>query len=66
MVKINENECIGCALCEAICNSVFEMGKDGKAKIKKGGDKNAECIKEAIDSCPVSCISKWYLFNNKV
>lgn len=59
MVKINKNKCIGCGSCAAICSEVFDMGKDGKAQIKKGKEKSAIlCVKEAIDSCPVEAISK--------
>jgi ferredoxin len=57
MVKINEDTCIGCGLCEAICGEVFEVNSKGKAAIKKNA-KDAPCIKEAIDSCPVNSISK--------
>ena len=56
MVKINKGKCIGCGTCAAVCGEVFEMTDDGKAKVKSS--KNAPCIKEAIDSCPVDAISK--------
>jgi ferredoxin len=60
MVKIDKNKCIGCGACSATCPQVFEMGDDGKAHVKAGADlkKNAKCIKEAIESCPVDAISK--------
>ncbi len=33
----DESKCIGCGACVDICpNSVFEMGDDGKAKVKNG------------------------------
>jgi len=57
MVKIDEEACIGCGLCEAICGDVFELNKEGKAVIKKNTKKDSSCIKEAIDSCPVNCIN---------
>lgn len=56
MVKINKAECIGCGLCASICEEVFEM-KDGKAYVKADCKKNAKCIKDAIESCPVNAIS---------
>ena len=56
MIKVDKEKCIGCWLCPNICEEVFEMGSDGKAKVK--AQKNLPCVKEAIDSCPVEAISK--------
>jgi ferredoxin len=55
MVKIDSKICIGCGACVSICPKVFEM-KSGKARVKT--QKNENCIKEAIQSCPVSAISE--------
>lgn len=59
MVKVDQNTCIGCGLCASICSGVFEIKDDGKSHVKVGADlkKNAKCVKEAIDSCPVNAIS---------
>ncbi len=54
MVSVNKEKCIGCGACAAACGEVFEM-KDGKAHVKAG--KNAPCIKEAVEACPVNAIS---------
>ena len=56
MVKIDKKKCIGCGACVAVCQEVFEMTDDGKAKVK--AQKNASCIKEAVESCPVDAINK--------
>lgn len=56
MVKVNKEKCIGCGTCVAICDEVFEM-KDNKAQVKKDAKKDSECIKKAIDACPVEAIS---------
>ena len=53
MVSVDKNTCIGCGACAANCPDGFEMGDDGKAKVK---DPEAKCIKEAIDACPVDAI----------
>lgn len=60
MVKVDKKKCIGCGACAATCPQVFELEVDGKAHVKPGADlkKNAKCIKEAIDNCPVQAISK--------
>ena len=55
-MKIDKKKCIGCGTCVAVCSEAFEMTDDNKAKIKSA--KNASCIKEAIDSCPVDAIIK--------
>lgn len=57
-VYIDEDECIGCGSCEDICPEVFKLDSDSeKAKVIKqeGGPENL--IEEAINTCPVSCIS---------
>lgn len=58
-IKIDKEKCLGCGVCINLCPEVFEL-KDGKSKIKEKVDleKNKDCIKEAIDSCPVSAIIK--------
>ncbi len=53
MVSINKEKCIGCGLCVSICSEGFELGDDGKAKIK---NKNAKCIQETKNQCPVNAI----------
>lgn len=56
MVKVDKESCIGCGLCASVCDEVFEMSSDGKAKVK--AQKNLPCVKEAIQSCPVDAISE--------
>ena len=56
MVKVNQKKCIGCGLCASICGEVFEMDKNGKAKVK--AQKKTSCVEEAIKSCPVQAIDK--------
>lgn len=55
-IKIDKTKCIGCGTCPALCEEVFEMGDDWKAKIKDGANLNAPCIKDAKDACPVEAI----------
>ena len=60
MLRVNKEKCIGCGLCTTICPDVFEMTDDGKSSIKEGADleKNKDCVKEAIDSCPAGAIEE--------
>ena len=56
MVSVNQQTCIGCGNCEAVCSKVFEL-KEGKSYVKKGQEKSKlPCVKEAIDSCPTDSI----------
>lgn len=67
-LSINTEKCIGCGSCASVCPSVFELGSDNKVHFSGNGEsKNGkeekeieeiECIKEAIDICPVQAIEK--------
>ena len=53
MVKINQNKCIGCGICQSVCPEGFEI-IEGKARIK---DDKAACIQQAIEACPRNVIT---------
>lgn len=63
VIKHDRDNCIGCGACVGLCPDFWDMGSDGKAKLK--GAKNNELEikdadlalnKEAADSCPVNVI----------
>ena len=56
MVFVDKEACIGCGSCAAICEEVFEMTDEGKAKVIS--QKDSPCINEAIEACPVDAIKK--------
>ena len=56
VVKVDKKKCIGCGLCVSIAPEVFELGSDGKARVKNPDACNKEC-REAADSCPANAIS---------
>ena len=56
-IKIDQETCIGCGSCQAVCPDVFEMkGDDNKAYVKENEVDKVECVQEAIDICPVQAI----------
>jgi ferredoxin len=54
MIKIDQNLCIGCGACEAICPDNFKIDESGKAQVV--GEGEADCAKMAAESCPVQAI----------
>ena len=48
--------CVSCGACQNVCPKVFKV--NGKSQVIEGVDldKNAKCIKEAVDICPVQVI----------
>jgi len=57
-VNVNKEKCIGCGYCVSVCEEVFELGEDGKSRVKEGVDftQYKEKIKEAKEGCPVGAI----------
>lgn len=66
-IKIDQETCIGCGVCESTCPEVFELNAQVKSTVVEkyrtdGEDKgevpdDIECVEEAEDSCPVDAIS---------
>ena len=59
-VKIDEELCTGCGLCEETCPDIFKMDedKDIAVIIKTDYDEyDEECIQEAVESCPSEAIT---------
>jgi ferredoxin len=57
-VVIDTDECTGCETCVELCPEVFAFNEDQeKAEVimPEGGPE--DCIEDAIESCPVECIS---------
>jgi ferredoxin len=58
MIKVNQETCIGCGMCEAKCECIFEI-KDGKSQVKSQNKAECDCdIKDAIETCPVDAITE--------
>ncbi len=55
-VTIDEEECIGCGTCEEICPQVFRLDEETEKAKVISQDGPEDLIREAMDSCPSSCI----------
>lgn len=56
-IEIDQDACMGCEACVETCPEVFELNADGKAQVKDP-DSDADCVDEAIDSCPAEAIAR--------
>jgi len=56
--KVDPELCIGCAVCEAMCDAVFEMEDDvAKVKVDTVPSEAEDDCREAADACPVDAIA---------
>jgi ferredoxin len=53
---IDKNECISCGLCVEMVPEVFKLDDDDLAEVFDPEGASEDKIREAVDSCPVSCI----------
>ncbi len=57
-VFVDEQTCIGCRNCVAVSPQTFAMEDEfGRARAEKQGVDSQANLQEAIDTCPVDCIS---------
>ncbi len=54
---IDQDICIGCELCVGTAPEVFRMTDGNIAEVFDPFGASEELIQEAIDCCPVNCIS---------
>ena len=56
--RVDQDACIGCAMCPDIAPEIFRMDDTGKAESFNDVDnKNKTEVQQAIDTCPVEAIS---------
>jgi len=56
--KIDQEKCLGCGTCAAICGDVFRMNANGKAEVAEADYAVlAEQIEQAKNACPVGAIT---------
>lgn len=57
-VKVNQEACIGCGACAAICDKIFKINDEGLsvAVVKEVPKEEEQAARDAIDSCPTGAI----------
>jgi ferredoxin len=56
-VEVDQDSCISCGLCVSTCPAVFRFDSSGKSEAYGPVDLLEKEIQQAIDGCPVQCIS---------
>ena len=54
---VDQDNCISCGLCISTCPTVFHFNRSGKSEVYDSTGASEEQIQQAIDGCPVQCIS---------
>ncbi len=59
-LKVNQDLCIGCGACQAICDEVFEIDDKGYAKVivDEVSKSNEEDAIDAKEGCPTGAIEE--------
>jgi len=55
MIKVDQETCIGCGTCVALCPDTFKLNDQGKSEVIS--QKDVACAKNAAASCPTQSIS---------
>ncbi|ABM29688.1 ferredoxin [Nitratidesulfovibrio vulgaris] len=54
---IDQQECMACESCVELCPEAFRMSSEGEYAEVIDPYSKAECVEDAISTCPVECIS---------
>jgi ferredoxin len=55
-VTVNQDLCVGNAMCRAIAPKAFVAGPNGKAVVADAELEDDDVLQEAADTCPVAAI----------
>lgn len=56
---VNQDACIGCGACAAICDKVFEINDEGLSTTITDvvEEKDSQEVRDAADACPTGAIT---------
>ena len=56
--KVNQEACIGCGACAAICDTVFGINDEGLSELIKEEvtAEEEQAVRDACESCPTAAI----------
>ncbi|MFV0348538.1 MAG: ferredoxin [Halodesulfovibrio sp.] len=54
---LDANECIACESCVELCPEAFRMSSGNEYAEVIDPETKADCVEDAINTCPVQCIS---------
>ena len=54
---VDQDQCTGCGLCSDIAAKTFELNADDVSEVIDPQGDDEDTIQEAIDGCPVECIT---------
>lgn len=54
---VDRESCISCGLCVSTCPGVFRFGSHAKSEVYDPYGADEQCIQNAINGCPVQCIT---------
>lgn len=57
VARVNKGECIACGVCVDSLPSVFRFDAENLAEVYDPGGAEEKEIQEAMDLCPVACIT---------
>ena len=57
-VKVEQGSCIGCGVCQSICDKVFSVNDDGVSQVLLDvvPEENKDDVNDAVSSCPTGAI----------
>ena len=57
-VFVNQEACIGCGACAAICEDIFKINDEGLSEVvqEEVPEEKQEDAKDAVESCPTGAI----------